>query len=328
MKLSVVTTLYYSQEYVREFHRRVVSSIRKITDQYEIIFVNDGSPDQSLQRVLELQRTDPNVVVVDLSRNFGHHKAIMTGLRFAKGDYVFLIDVDLEEDPELLDRYWAEIRGSEGVDVVFGIQKERKGGFFERISGRIFYGVFSLLAAIDYPHDTLTARLMTRRYVANVISYRETELDIWGLFVLTGFNQKGVYVTKGSKGTSTYTLKKKLKMAVETITSFSSRPLYLIFLFGVFIIIAAFANILVIIYKKILYGVAVEGWASLLTTIWLVGGIIIFLLGVIGMYLSKMFTEIKNRPFTIVREVYGRENPGAGNRSDQLNTISDAGQNR
>ncbi len=328
MKLSVVTTLYYSQNYVREFHRRVVSSILKITDQYEIIFVNDGSPDQSLQRVLELQRTDPNVLVVDLSRNFGHHKAIMTGLRFAEGDYVFLIDVDLEEDPELLDRYWAELRASEGVDVVFGIQKKRKGGFFERVSGRIFYGLFSLLAAIEYPHDTLTARLMTKRYVAKVVSYRETELDIWGLFVLTGFNQKGVYATKGSKGTSTYTLKKKLKMAIETITSFSSRPLYLIFLFGVFIIIAAFANILFIIYKKLLYGVAVEGWASLLTTIWLVGGIIIFLLGVIGIYLSKMFTEIKNRPFTIVREVYGRENAGAGNRSDQLNPISDAGQNR
>jgi len=328
MKLSVVTTLYYSQDYVREFYQRTVDCIRKITDDYEIIFVNDGSPDRSLQRVLELQRTDHNVLLVDLSRNFGHHKAIMTGLRFSKGDYVFLIDVDLEEDPELLELFWAESRKTADLDVVFGVQKERKGGFFERVSGRIFYALFSLLANIEYPHDTLTARLMTKRYVANVISFRETELDIWGVFVLTGFNQKGVYVTKGSKGTTTYTLKKKLKMAIDTITSFSSRPLYLIFLFGVFIIIAAFANILLIVYKKILYGVAVEGWASLLTSIWLVGGIIIFLLGLIGIYLSKIFTEIKNRPFTIVREVYGREPAAADNRSNQFNTISDAGQNR
>jgi len=326
MKLSVVTTMYYSQNYIREFYQRIVERVRKITEDYEIIFVNDGSPDHSLQEVLELQKRDPNILLVDLSRNFGHHKAIMTGLRFAKGNYVFLIDVDLEEDPELLELYWSEMQQTNDIDVVFGIQKQRKGNFFERISGKIFYSFFALLANIDYPHDTLTARLMTRRYVTNVVSFRESELDIWGLFVLTGFNQKGVSVNKGNKGSTTYTLKKKLKMAIETITSFSSRPLYLIFLFGVFIILAAFLNIAVIIYNKVLYGVAVEGWASLLTTIWLVGGIIIFILGLIGIYLSKMFTEIKNRPFSIIREVYqkGTPLPDKNQQNDHFNVISDA----
>ncbi len=304
MKLSLVTTLYYSQAYILEFYNRSVTSIRSITHNYEIIFINDGSPDASLERVLALQKNDPNVVLVDLSRNFGHHKAIMTGLQFASGDYVFLIDVDLEEDPELLELYWKEMQRSAGTDVVFGIQKQRKGSFFERVSGKLFYKTFSLLANIDYPHDTLTARLMTQQYVKNVTSFGEKELDIWGIFVLTGFNQKGVYVTKGSKGTSTYTLKKKLKMAIETITSFSSRPLYLIFSLGFFMIITAFINILFIVYNKIRYGVALEGWASIMTAIWLVGGIIIFQLGVIGIYLSKMFQEIKNRPFSIIKNVY------------------------
>ncbi len=304
MKISVVTTLYYSENYIEEFYKRSVNVISGITNDYEIIFVNDGSPDTSLTKVLQLQAKDSHIVLIDLSRNFGHHKAIMTGLSFAKGDYIFLIDVDLEEEPEILLSYWKEFQESEGIDVVFGVQKKRKGNFFERLSGEAFYKMFSLLANIDYPHNTLTARLMTNRYVSNVLSFKERELDIWGVFVLTGFNQKGIYVSKGSKGTTTYTLKKKVKMAIDTITSFSSRPLYLIFILGIFITIAAFVNILFIIYNRIRYEIALEGWASILATIWFVGGLIIFILGIIGIYLSKMFTEIKNRPSTIIRNVY------------------------
>jgi putative glycosyltransferase len=304
VKISVVTTLYYSENYIEEFYKRSVNVISGITNDYEIIFVNDGSPDTSLTKVLQLQAKDSHIVLIDLSRNFGHHKAIMTGLSFAKGDYIFLIDVDLEEEPEILLSYWKEFQESEGIDVVFGVQKKRKGNFFERLSGEAFYKMFSLLANIDYPHNTLTARLMTNRYVSNVLSFKERELDIWGVFVLTGFNQKGIYVSKGSKGTTTYTLKKKVKMAIDTITSFSSRPLYLIFILGIFITIAAFVNILFIIYNRIRYEIALEGWASILATIWFVGGLIIFILGIIGIYLSKMFTEIKNRPSTIIRNVY------------------------
>lgn len=304
MKISVVTTLYYSQDYLQEFYTRTRKSVLAITDNYEFLFVNDGSPDCSLQKVLEIQETDKNVVIIDLSRNFGHHKAIMTGLRFATGDYIYLIDCDLEEDPELLLPFWEEITKSAEIDVVFGIQRKRKGGFFERVSGKLFYSLFSLLTNIDYPHDTLTARLMSRRYVQGIDKFTEKELDIWGLFVLNGFNQKGIYVTKGSKGKSTYTFKKKLKMAVDTITSFSSRPLYLIFILGVGVMVFSLLNILYIIYQKIVWGKEIEGWASILASVWLIGGLIIFILGIIGIYLSKLFSEIKNRPLTIVKEIY------------------------
>jgi putative glycosyltransferase len=304
MKISVVTTLYYSQDYLHEFYTRTRRSIMTITESYEFIFVNDGSPDCSLLKVLEIQEADKNVMIIDLSRNFGHHKAIMTGLRFATGDYVYLIDCDLEEDPELLHPFWDEITKSSEIDVIFGIQRKRKGRFFERVSGKLFYSVFSLLANIDYPHDTLTARLMSRRYVQEIDKFTEKELDIWGLFVLNGFNQKGIYVTKGSKGTSTYTFKKKLKMAVDTITSFSSRPLYLIFVLGVGVMAFSILNILYIIYQKIVWGKEIEGWASILASVWLIGGLIIFILGIIGIYLSKLFSEIKNRPLTIIKDIY------------------------
>jgi putative glycosyltransferase len=304
MKLSVVSTLYYSASYIHEFYARIISTINKIGVDYEIVFVNDGSPDNSLNVCLELQKQDNKIVIVDLSRNFGHHKAIMTGLKIATGDRIFLIDIDLEEDPELLETFWSEMDPNPTLDVVFGIQQKRKGGFFERVSGNLFYKTFSMLSDIDYPHDTLTARLMSKKYVEGVLQYGEKSLEIWGIFVLTGFNQKGITVTKGYKGTSTYTLSRKLKMAMESITSFSNKPLYLIFFIGLILTIFAFINIAIVFYEKIFLNVDVEGWASIVATIWLVGGITMFMLGIIGIYLSKIFVEIKNRPLTIIRDIY------------------------
>lgn len=304
MKLSVVSTLYYSASYIQEFYMRITSTINKIGADYEIVFVNDGSPDNSLNVCLELQKQDNKIVIVDLSRNFGHHKAIMTGLKVATGDRIFLIDIDLEEDPELLETFWSEMDPNPTLDVVFGIQQKRKGGFFERVSGNLFYKTFSLLSDIDYPHDTLTARLMSKKYVEGVLQYGEKSLEIWGVFVLTGFNQKGITVTKGFKGTSTYTLSKKLRMALESITSFSNKPLYLIFFIGLILTFFAFINIVIVFYQKVFMGVDVEGWASIVATVWLVGGITMFMLGIIGIYLSKIFVEIKNRPLTIIRDIY------------------------
>jgi putative glycosyltransferase len=306
MKISVVTTLYYSEKYIREFYSCVVESVKKISPDYEIIFVNDGSPDYSLNVVLELQKSDKNIVVIDLSRNFGHHRAIMTGLNHASGDYVFLIDSDLEEKPELVNLYWDEMQNSEGVDVVYGIQDRRKGGFFERVSGRIWYFLFSFLSDIDYPSDSLTARLMTKKYVENVICYNEKELEIWGIFVLTGFNQKTITVSKGSKGISTYTLRRKLALVIDSVTSFSSKPLTYIFVLGLVMTFISGIYIIYLISMRYLYNEIPPGWSSTLVSLWFIGGLLIFCIGIIGVYLSKMFLEIKNRPLTIIRNIYKR----------------------
>lgn len=306
MKISVVTTLYYSEKYIREFYSCVVESVKKISPDYEIIFVNDGSPDYSLNVVLGLQKSDKNIVVIDLSRNFGHHRAIMTGLNHASGDYVFLIDSDLEEKPELVNLYWDEMQNSEGVDVVYGIQDRRKGEFFERVSGRIWYFIFSFLSDIDYPSDSLTARLMTKKYVENVICYNEKELEIWGIFVLTGFNQKTITVSKGSKGISTYTLRRKLALVIDSVTSFSSKPLTYIFVLGLVMTFISGIYIIYLISMKYLYNEILPGWSSTLVSLWFIGGLLIFCIGIIGIYLSKMFLEIKNRPLTIIRNIYKR----------------------
>lgn len=298
--------MYYSRNYLQEFYKRTLSVIRELGISYEFIFVDDGSPDDSLLVALQLQSSDQKIKVVELSRNFGHQRAIMTGLLHASGDYVFLIDCDLEESPELLKEFWSKMVNQEKIDVVYGVQQKRKGEWVERISGRLFYKLLSALSPVEYPADTTTARVMTRKYVDSIVRFSEKELDLWGIFALAGFNQQPVSVVKGSKGSTTFTFRKKVKRAIEIITSFSHRPLYLTFLLGVVCFFVAFVNVFFILYKKLILNVEVEGWASILASIWFVGGMILLVLGIFGIYLSKMFLEIKNRPLTIVRNVYTR----------------------
>jgi len=304
MKITAVTTLYCSEPYVQEFYQRVVAAIKNVTGDYELIFVNDGSPDRALQIVLDIQKHDKNVVAIDLSRNFGHHRAMMTGLQHSSGDYVFLIDSDLEEKPELFNVFWEELKGSEDVDVIYGVQHKRKGNWMERVSGRLWYLLFSALADIDYPADSLTARLMSKRYVESVVKFDEKELELWGVFVLTGFNQKSVTITKGNKGSTTYSLSKKVKMMVNSVTSFSSTPLVSFFVLGLAMTLVAAAFIVYLLVQRFIYDEVVEGWTSTLVSLWFIGGLLIFSLGVIGIYLSKMFLEIKNRPLTIIRRIH------------------------
>lgn len=305
MKLSIVATMYYSRNYLHEFYNRTLAAVTELGCDYEFIFVNDGSPDDSLHVALELQELNSKIKIVDLSRNFGHQRAIMTGLQHASGDYVFLIDCDLEEDPALLTLFWDKFSEAPATtDVVYGVQAARKGKWFERVSGRLFYKLLSLLSSLNYPTDTLTARIMSRTYVDSITRFPEKELDLWSIFVLAGFNQLPVTVTKSYKGSTTFTFKKKMKRAVEIIISFSHRPLYITFFFGLISFLIAMVNIAIILYKKLFLDIDVEGWASILASVWLIGGLIFLMLGIFGLYLSKMFLEIKNRPLTLIKHVY------------------------
>jgi putative glycosyltransferase len=303
-KLSIVSTLYYSEKHVEEFCQRMLAQAAQITEHFEIILVNDGSPDQSKARVLALQRQHPNITLIDLSRNFGHHRAIYTGLKHANGDNIFLIDSDLEEEPELLSLFWLELQKDGELDVVYGVQGRRKGQWVEQLSGALWYNLFARVADIDYPVNSLTARLMTRRYVEAVLAYEEKELEIWGVFVLAGFQQKAITVTKGSKGSTTYSLRKKIRMAINSITSFSSRPLLYIFALGILIMFISFGFIVYLVCMRLLYQQVPEGWTSTLVSLWFIGGLLLFSVGIIGIYLSKMFLEIKNRPLAIIRKIY------------------------
>jgi putative glycosyltransferase len=302
--LSIVTSMYATARFLPEFHARCTAAARALTGAYEIVLVNDGSPDDSLRIAVELHQRDPHVRVIDLSRNFGHHKALMTGLAHARGDRVFLIDCDLEEDPAWLSTFDQALTSS-GADVVYGVQDERKGGWFERTAGRIFFSVFNRMLTHPIPANVITARLMTSRYVKALVSHQERELCLAGLWAITGFEQQPMTVRKGSRGGSTYTTRKRLSAFANAITSFSNRPLVYIFQIGVAVMALAMAAGVVLLYKSLAGEIGVPGWASVMVSIWFLGGLIIFCVGVIGMYLAKMFTEIKQRPYTIVRAEYG-----------------------
>jgi len=307
MKLSIVTTLYKSSAYIEDFYNRCSIEAKKFANEdYEIIFVNDGSPDCSLSEAVKLTLRDHHIVVIDLSRNFGHHKAIMTGLAQAIGEYVFLIDSDLEEDPEWLTTFSSQMK-LESADVVYGIQESRKGNWFERWSGELYYSALNLLTDINHPRNVVTARLMSRRYVNALMQFQEREMVISCLWAITGFKQSEVKIKKHMTSVSTYTIVKKLNYAINSIVSFSSIPLHFIFYFGLFILIFALLYATYLVILRLSLSTPLEGWTSVMISVWILGGMIISFLGLIGIYLSKVFSETKRRPLTIIREVYQRQ---------------------
>jgi putative glycosyltransferase len=302
-RLSVVTTLYRSAGTIDEFVDRATRSARRFAgDDFEIVIVNDGSPDDSADRVRALLPTNPNLVLVDLSRNFGHHLALLEGLRQSRGELVFLIDSDLEEEPEWLGDFHEDLlRG--GADAVYGYQEDRKGGRFERVTGRIYWSVFRRLSGLDLPRNVVTCRLMTRRYVDAVSAYREREVSIGAIFAVAGFVQIPKPVRKGHKGSSSYSLRLKLWHFTNAISSFSTKPLSAIFVTGVAVSIVAAALLVYLVAAALLWGRAPSGWTSVVASVWLLGGLTLSALGVIAIYLGKIFSEVKARPRSIIRTV-------------------------
>jgi putative glycosyltransferase len=305
MKLSIVSTLYQSEPHITEFYQRITAAAQLISDNLEIIFVNDGSPDDSLQRAVALSEIDVRVIVVDLSRNFGHHKAMMTGLAHATGDLIFLLDIDLEEQPEWLLTFHKQLL-EDHCDVVYGVQEQRRGGVMERWTGDWFYGLVNFLTHLDLPRNIVTARLMTRRYVHALLRFKEREFFIAGLWQLTGFEQHPQKVHKLAGSETTYSLRRKLSIVINLVTSFSAAPLVATFYFGLLISVIASLYTGYLVAYWLFFGRPLAGWTSVIASVWLLGGIMIALIGMIGIYLAKIFSETKQRPYTIIRQVYGK----------------------
>lgn len=304
MKFSIVATLYQSAPYVEEFYRRATSIAQQHAgESYEIILVNDGSPDASLEIAVALSIKDFHVVVLDLSRNFGHHKAMMTGLAYSTGEQVFLIDSDLEEEPEWFPSF-QEVLIKEECDVVYGVQGQRKGSRYEQLSGSVFYRLFRGLTGIEQPDNIVTARLMSKRYVDALLLHKERELNIGGLWVITGFKQVALVVKKHSSSPTTYSFGKKISHLVNAVTSFSSLPLVFTFYSGLVISGTALGFILLLLAKYLIISTIPSGYTSIICSIWLFSGLIISFVGIQGIYISKIFIEIKQRPYTIIRHIY------------------------
>jgi putative glycosyltransferase len=305
MTISVVTTLYNSAPYIEEFYRRILAQIQQLQVDYEIIFVDDGGPDNALEVAINIAQRDPRVLAVELSKNFGHHKAMMTGLAQAHGDLVFLIDVDLEEPPEVLAEFYRLLM-EKSVDIVFGVQQERHGTWFQRVSGEVFYHLYNLLSTSVIPRNQLRARLMTRRYVNALLLHKEQLFMIEILCNLTGFKQIAFPMNKtGYKGTTSYTLARRIRLFINGITMSSNRPLIYIGYIGALIVALAAVYTAFVLVEYLFGGATPDGWTSLIISTWFLGGLTIFSLGIIATYLSVMFEEVKGRPYSIIAKIHG-----------------------
>lgn len=303
VELSIVTTMYRSAAFINEFYKLSSQAASGNTSSYEIIFVNDGSPDDSLNIACALVEVDPHVRVIDLSRNFGHHRAIMVGLEHARGLKVFLIDSDLEEDPLALSQFFTEMEKTQ-AEVVYGVQSNRKGNLIRNLGGAWFWSFFNIISEVKVTPNMITSRLMSRSYIDALLKFRERDLFLAGIFALVGFKQIPMAVKKGARSGTTYTIRKRFALLVNATTSFSNRPLVLVFYFGLTISLAAGVAAIILIVRTLFYGDFLIGWPSVIVSIWLLGGITIFCIGLIGIYLAKVFHEVKDRPLSIVRKLY------------------------
>lgn len=300
-KLSIICTMYKSGPFVNEF----VSRIEKVLDSelinnYEIILVNDGCPMNSLDIAIELSINNNNVKVVELTRNIGHHPAMMTGLSFCTGDIVFLTDIDLEEEPENLTLFLKEMRETNN-DVIYGRIAYSK----KRLTSALFYLLYNYLTDVKVKEGYLVSRLMKADYVNELLRFKEKVLFIPGIWELAGFRQSSINITKFiRKSESNYSLSKKLQLAQVAILSFSVKPLDIIFKLGLLLTSLAVIGALVVIIKKVFFGVGIIGWASIFMLNLFIGGVIIFSLGIIGKYISIIFLEVKNRPYNGIRGIY------------------------
>jgi putative glycosyltransferase len=281
-------------------------------ESFEIVLVNDGSPDDSLAYALSRCADIPQLVVVDLSRNFGHHHAMQAGLRIARGSLVFLIDCDLEVSPGVLADFHRRQRES-AADLVFGYQEARKGGWFERLSGGLFWKGFNALSDVRVPENHLTERIMTRRFVDALLTLGDYNLFLGGMMTWTGFAQIGIPVAKVQReGRSSYTLLRRAQLMVNAVSSFSAKPLLWMFNGGVVITLLSVAYIGYLVVRKVVFDDALLGFTSLMGMLALILGIVTTGLGLIGIYLGKVFNQVQNRPTYIIRDIRRGSAAGGG----------------
>ncbi len=304
-KISVVIPAYNEEDIISTTLDRVLSVLEKnnYTD-YEIIVVNDGSSDKTVQTLNSYSQINTSIKVVSFSRNFGHEAATTAGLHHADGDYIFIIDADLQDPPELFPEMIKKMEET-GADVVYGVRNSRKGeSLLKKATSRGFYRTFNMLSDFKFPVDTGDFRLLNRKVLAAFNNLSEKKKYVRGLFSWLGFTQEPFYYDREerSAGISKYNYRKLLRLALDVIFSFSKKPLKIAFSLGIFCILTALALLIYVMVSKAIY--SVPGWASTVTIIVFFGGIQMFMIGVLGEYLSIIFDEVKKRPEYIVKETF------------------------
>jgi polyisoprenyl-phosphate glycosyltransferase len=303
---SIVVPVYNEEQTIDALHERLTSLIESLDGSAEIILVDDGSQDASLDRMLEISRHDPRFKVLQLSRNFGHQIAITAGLDFAAGNAVVVMDADLQDPPEVVVQMAQRWR--EGFDVVYAIRRERAGeARFKRFTAALFYRLLQRLSDTEIPVDTGDFRLVDRKALEAYKTMRESDRFVRGMFSWVGFKQVGISYDRAERfaGETKYPLRKMLTFAVDGILSFSNAPLRLALAMGFFVAAVSFLGGIASVVLKLSGGFTVPGWTSVILVSSFLGGVQLIVLGVIGEYVGKIYTEAKKRPLYIVNDAAG-----------------------
>ncbi len=313
--ISVVVPVYNESEGILNFHERASKALAAIPGfDYELVYVDDGSKDDSYGKLAVVADGDKKVRVVKLSRNFGHQIAITAGTDQARGDCVVVIDADCQDPPEVIGEMAAKWR--EGYDVVYGKRLEREGEtFFKLATAKIFYRVLGSMVKINIPTDVGDFRLLSRRAADELGKMREKDRYVRGLVAWIGLNQTAVYYNREARfaGTTKYPLSKMLKFAADGVTSFSTVPLKIATWFGYATSGLAFLYMLSV-FVQFYLGITVQGWSTMMVAVLFLGGVQLVCLGILGEYVGRIFNEIKPRPVYVVDVVLNRTKDELGAR--------------
>jgi dolichol-phosphate mannosyltransferase len=307
MELSVIIPVYNEEGNVRLLHERLSRTMGEITPDYELIFVNDGSRDKTIELVRELSLRDPKVRFIDFSRNFGHQIAVSAGLDHASGEYIAIIDADLQDPPELIHEMYKKAK-NDGFEVVYARRAKRKGeSLFKLLTAFAFYRVLARLSTVEIPLDTGDFRIMHKSVVEVLRTMPENHKFLRGQISWAGFRQTYILYDRDARhtGETKYPFSKLISLAFDGITGFSSSPLRLATITGFVTSITAFVLIILVLFVK-LWGefVGIEiapGWASLMIAILFIGGIQLITIGILGEYIGRINDNVKHRPLYIIR---------------------------
>lgn len=303
MRLSLIVPMYNEQDMTGLFFTSVLPHVQKCTDDYEFIFVNDGSTDGTLTLLKELAAQHPFVKIISLSRNFGKEAAVTAGLENAQGDAVIIMDADLQDPPELIPLFWEKFQ--QGCDNVYGRRTDRRAdSFFKRVTAQSFYKIYNLLADAPLPYNAGDYRLLSRRAVNAIISLPERERFMKGLFAWAGYKSAAVPFCRAPRaaGKTKWNYWRLWNFALNGLTASTTVPLKLWTYFGLLVSLFAFVFAAWTAYKKIMWGNPVSGYTSLMVVILFFSGVQLITLGVIGEYLSRVFIEVKRRPIYLADE--------------------------
>ena len=302
-EVSIVIPVYNEVENIAVLYERLIAVLDGIKSDFEIVFVDDGSTDESVESLNEISRSDKRVIVVELARNFGHQVAITAGLDYARGYAVAVMDADLQDPPEVLPQFLAKWR--EGHDVVYAIRERRKEGWLKRTSYRVFYMLLHHIAHIDIPIDAGDFCVMDRRVVELLKSMPERNRFVRGIRSWVGLKQVGLPFERHARhaGVSKYTVGRLILLALDGFISFSYVPLRVISMLGLSVSLLSLILAVFFFVKKLVQGLSPPGYASLMVSIFFLAGIQLITLGVIGEYVGRIFEEAKGRPMYVLRRV-------------------------